>query len=164
MPESKARTRAPNARKRTRTIPQVKVVVVGSFCAEDGKSCIISGPEDVAKLRALDELMKQADREVFVALHLSTKNHLISWEVISVGSLNASIVHPRELFKGAILANAAGVVVVHNHPSGDATPSGADIQLTKRLVKAGDVLGIEVLDHVVFGEEEVMSLRDLSLM
>jgi DNA repair protein RadC len=84
---------------------------------------------------------------------------------VSVGSLNASIVHPRELFRDAVRASAAAVVVVHNHPSGDPTPSGADIQLTRRLVKAGDVLGIEVLDHVVIGDGgEHASLRDMGLM
>lgn len=162
MSESTARMKPARTRKRTRTIPQVKVVVVGSFAAEDGKSYVMAGPEEVGALPVLQELMRQSDREVFVALHLSTKNHLISWEVISVGSLNGSIVHPRELFKGAILANAAAIVVAHNHPSGDATPSGADIQLTKRLVKAGDVLGIEVLDHVIFGDE-VVSMREMRL-
>ena len=84
---------------------------------------------------------------------------------VSVGSLNASIVHPRELFKEAVRLSAASVVVVHNHPSGDPTPSGADIQLTRRLVRAGDVLGIEVLDHVVIGDGGAhASLRELGLM
>jgi DNA repair protein RadC len=84
---------------------------------------------------------------------------------VSVGSLNASIVHPRELFKDAIRVSAASLVVVHNHPSGDPTPSGADIQLTRRLVKAGDVLGIELLDHVVIGDGgEYSSLRDMGVM
>ena len=82
-----------------------------------------------------------------------------------MGSLNASIVHPRELFKEAVKVSAASVVVVHNHPSGDPTPSGADVQLTRRLVKAGDVLGIEVLDHVVIGDGgDHASLRELGLM
>jgi DNA repair protein RadC len=84
---------------------------------------------------------------------------------VSVGSLNASIVHPRELFKDAVRASAASVVVVHNHPSGDPTPSGADIQLTRRLVKAGDVLGVDVLDHVIIGDGGAhASMRELGLM
>jgi len=84
---------------------------------------------------------------------------------VSVGSLNASIVHPRELFKEAVKSSAASIVLVHNHPSGDPTPSGADVSLTRRLVKAGDVLGIEVLDHVVIGDGGGhASLRDLGLM
>jgi DNA repair protein RadC len=156
MPEST------EIKKRHRTISQLKVVVVGSFVAEDGKHYTISDAEAVGSLPMLRELMEKSDREVFVCLHLTTKNQLISWEIVSVGSLNASIVHPRELFKGALLANAASVIVVHNHPSGDPTPSGADIQLTRRLVKAGDVLGIEILDHVIFGDE-VASMREMSL-
>lgn len=143
---------------------QVKLVVIGKPIAADGPSHIISTPDNVWELPVLRELMNEADREIFVCLHLSTKNRLISWEMVSIGSLNASIVHPRELFKGAILANAASVVVAHNHPSGDATPSGADIQLTRRLARAGDVLGVEVLDHVIFGEDGVASMRDMGLL
>lgn len=123
----------------------------------------VSTPEDVVAL--CWPQMRGADREHFWALALNTKNGVLRVVEISVGSLNASIVHPRELFKEAVRLSAASVVVVHNHPSGDPTPSGADIQLTRRLVKAGDVLGIEVLDHVVIGDGgEHASLRELGLM
>jgi len=123
----------------------------------------ISTPEDVVDLCAPQ--LRGLDREHFWALTLNTKNRLLRMVEVSVGSLNASIVHPRELFKDAVRVSAASVVIVHNHPSGDPTPSGADIQLTRRLVKAGDVLGIEVLDHVVIGDGgEHSSLRDLGLM
>lgn len=123
----------------------------------------VTTPEDVVAL--CWPQMRGADREHFWALALNTKNHLLRVVEISVGSLNASIVHPRELFKEAVRLSAASVVVVHNHPSGDPTPSGADIQLTRRLVKAGDVLGIELLDHVVIGDGgEHASLRELGLM
>lgn len=123
----------------------------------------ISTPEDVVEL--CGPRLRGADREHFWSLALNTKNRLLRMSEISVGSLNASIVHPRELFKEAVRISAASVVVVHNHPSGDPTPSGADIQLTRRLVKAGDVLGIEVLDHVVIGDGgEHASLRDLGMM
>lgn len=123
----------------------------------------ISCAEDV--VRICGPQLRGSDREHFWALALNTKNQLLRTVEVSVGSLNASIVHPRELFKEAVRLSAASVVVVHNHPSGDPTPSGADIQLTRRLVKAGDVLGIEVLDHVVIGDSgEHSSLRDLGLM
>ncbi|MBS3957451.1 MAG: DNA repair protein RadC [Clostridiales bacterium] len=123
----------------------------------------IQTPEDVVALCGLQ--LRGADREHFWSLALNTKNRLVRMVEISVGSLNASIVHPRELFKDAVRCSAASVVVVHNHPSGDPTPSGADIQLTRRLVRAGDVLGIEVLDHVIIGDGgEHASLRDLGLM
>jgi DNA repair protein RadC len=123
----------------------------------------ITTPEDVVDLCAVQ--LRGLDREHFWALALNTKNQLLRVLEVSVGSLNASIVHPRELFRDAVRASAASVVVVHNHPSGDPTPSGADIQLTRRLVRAGDVLGIEVLDHVVIGDGgEYASMKDLGLM
>jgi len=123
----------------------------------------VSTPEDVVDLCAAQ--LRGLDREHFWSLSLNIKNRLLKMSEVSVGSLNASIVHPRELFKDAVKSSAASVVVVHNHPSGDATPSGADIQLTRRLVKAGDVLGIDVLDHVVIGDGgEFSSLRDLGYM
>ncbi len=123
----------------------------------------VNTPEDVVAV--CGTRLRGLDREHFWALALNTKNRLLRVIEVSVGSLNASIVHPRELFKDAVRASAASIVVVHNHPSGDPTPSGADVQLTRRLVKAGDVLGIEVLDHVVIGDGgEHASLRDLGLM
>jgi DNA repair protein RadC len=128
-----------------------------------GERPLVSTPEDVVGLCGL--ALRGLDREHFLALALNTKNQLLRTIEVSVGSLNASIVHPRELFKEAVRMSAASVVVVHNHPSGDPTPSGADIQLTRRLVKAGDVLGIDVLDHVVVGDGGAhASLRELGLM
>ncbi len=124
---------------------------------------VVSTPEDVVRLCGVQ--LRGLDREHFWALALNTKNQLLRTIEVSVGSLNASIVHPRELFKEAVRVSAASVVVVHNHPSGDPTPSGADIQLTRRLVRAGDVLGIDVLDHVVVGDGGAhASLRELGLM
>jgi DNA repair protein RadC len=123
----------------------------------------INTPEDVYELCAGQ--FRGLDREHFWALALNTKNHLVRIIEVSIGSLNASIVHPRELFRDAVKVSAASVVVVHNHPSGDATPSGADIQLTRRLIKAGDVLGIEVLDHVIIGEAgRFVSLRERGVL
>lgn len=123
----------------------------------------ISTPEDVVRL--CGPQLAGSDREHFWALALNTKNQLLKIIEVSIGSLNASIVHPRELFKDAVRLSAASVVVVHNHPSGDPTPSGADTQLTRRLVRAGDVLGIEVLDHVVLGDGGAhASMRELGLM
>lgn len=128
-----------------------------------GRNQSISTPEDVVALCAPQ--LRGLDREHFWALALNTKNKLLRIIEVSIGSLNASIVHPRELFKEAVKVSAASIVVVHNHPSGDPAPSGADIQLTRRLVKAGDVLGIDVVDHVVIGDGgEFASLRDLGLM
>lgn len=123
----------------------------------------VSTPEDVMAI--CGPQLRGLDREHFWVLALNTKNRLLRAIEISVGSLNASIVHPRELFKEAVRLSAASVVLVHNHPSGDPTPSGADLQLTRRLVRAGDVLGIEVLDHVIVGDGCAhASLREMGVM
>ena len=106
----------------------------------------ITRPEDV--LPWLEDVACK-DRECFVAVHLNARNVPIAVEVVSVGSLNASLVHPRELFKALILNNAAGVILAHNHPSGDPTPSAEDVSLTRRMMAAGDLLGIEVLDSMI---------------
>lgn len=128
---------------------------------------IISTPEDA--VRVVKPLLVGRDREHFLALALNTKNRLLKVIEVSVGSLNASIVHPRELFKECVMVSAASAVIAHNHPSGNgdgvgATASGADIQLTRRLVKAGDVLGVEVLDHIILAGDEWSSCRESGLM
>lgn len=119
----------------------------------------IDGPTDAYRL--LRPLLRDADREHFFAMLLSTKNHVLAIELISVGSLSASIVHPREVFKRAIIRSAAAVILVHNHPSGDTTPSAEDVELTRRLVSAGALLGIRVLDHLVLGDSSYVSLSEL---
>ena len=98
-------------------------------------------------------------KEHFVALLLDTRHQLIRMSPIAIGSLSATLVHPRELFKEAVLASAAAVIVAHNHPSGDPEPSAHDIQLTQRLIEAGELLGIEVLDHLVLAAGGVVSIR-----
>jgi DNA repair protein RadC len=124
---------------------------------------VVSTPEDVVALCATQ--LRGLDREHFWALALSTKNRLLRMAEVSVGSLNSSIVHPRELFKDAVRISAASIVIVHNHPSGDPTPSAADLQLTRRLARAGEVLGIEVLDHVVIGDGGAhASLRHMGVL
>ena len=89
------------------------------------------------------------EKEVFVAFYLDTKNRIISREVVSVGTLNSAIIHPREVFRTAISRNANSVIISHNHPSGDTNPSKEDSEITKRLVQAGQVLSIPLLDHVI---------------
>jgi DNA repair protein RadC len=124
----------------------------------------VNTPEQVAAICAD---MRGLDREAFEVLCLSTKNKLLARVHVSLGSLNASICHPREIFKSSIVANAASVVLVHNHPSGDPTPSGADCQLVRRLCRAGEVLGIEVVDSVVLGGGDTTatcSMRELGML
>jgi DNA repair protein RadC len=108
--------------------------------------------------------LRNLKKECFVALYLNTKNHLLKEETVSLGSLNANIIHPREVFKSAILESAAAVILAHNHPSGDAAPSSDDIELTKRLLEAGEIIGIKVLDHVIIGDGQFISLKERGLM
>ncbi|MEW6188921.1 MAG: DNA repair protein RadC [Actinomycetota bacterium] len=126
------------------------------------KRTVISAPEDVVDL--LMPEMRYLDKEHFKALILNTKNEILRIVEISVGSLNSSIVHPRELFKTAIKHSGSALIVVHNHPSGDASPSSEDIALTKRLVKAGEILGIDVLDHIILGDGRFTSLKERGLL
>src|SRR5438093_93583 len=110
--------------------------------------------------------LADVDREHFVVLMLDTKNKVIAISTVSIGSLNASIVHPREVFKPAILSNAAAIILAHNHPSGQPHPSQEDRVLTVRLVAAGKLLGISVLDHVIIGDgtSTYFSFADEGLM
>lgn len=102
--------------------------------------------------------------EKFGILSLTTKNEIAGIHIISVGSLNTSIVHPREVFKAAIMNNSSALILFHNHPSGDPTSSREDIEVTKRLTEAGKILGIDVLDHVIIGEDKYFSLKDKGLI
>ncbi|MGI6620757.1 MAG: RadC family protein [Bacillota bacterium] len=104
--------------------------------------------------------MERLDREQVWVLMLNVRNHLIHREVISVGSLDTSVVHPREIFKNCIRRSAAAVILAHNHPSGDAAPSDDDIRMTKRIIEAGKIVGITVLDHVIIGRGQYISLRE----
>ena len=129
--------------------------------AWDGEAKAIRGPDDVlAQVRDL----ARARREHFVVLLLNARHELQGRETISIGSLNASIVHPREVFLPAILHSAASVVLVHNHPSGDPEPSEEDLSITRRLVEVGDLVGIDVLDHVIIASRGTISFRNRKLL
>ncbi len=121
----------------------------------------IRGPEDVQeRCRAFTS----ARKEHFLALHLNTRQVVVGEDLVSVGSLNASLVHPREVFRSAILESAASLILVHNHPSGDPTPSDDDIRITMRLAEVGDLVGIPVTDHVVLGDSVYYSFRASKLL
>jgi DNA repair protein RadC len=115
-------------------------------------------PRDIARL-FMDQ-MKHYDREHFKAAFLNTKNQLLKVVTVSIGSLNASIVHPREILKPAISTSAASIILVHNHPTGDPTPSKEDIEFTNRFAKCGELIGIELLDHVIIGADKYQSLKE----
>ncbi|MCQ4088174.1 DNA repair protein RadC [Saccharibacillus sp. JS10] len=126
------------------------------------ESVTIRSPKDAAEL--LTEQLRYLQKEHFVCLFLNTKNVVIAQETLSIGSLNASIVHPREVFRAAIKYSSASIVCAHNHPSGDPTPSPEDLAITKRLVEAGQIVGIDVLDHIVVGDGRFISLKEQGLM
>lgn len=103
-------------------------------------------------------------KEHFLSLHLDGKNRIVCFDRVSVGSLNQSIVHPREVFKGAILSSAAALILVHNHPTGDPAPSAEDIAITKRLSEVGELIGIRILDHVIVGDGQYVSFVERGLL
>ncbi|MFD1955369.1 DNA repair protein RadC [Paenibacillus thailandensis] len=127
-----------------------------------GKPVTVRKPQDAAD--CVMEDLRLLKKEHFVCLFLNTKNHIIARETLSIGTLNASLVHPREVFRAAIKHNSASLICVHNHPSGDPTPSAEDIGLTKRLMEAGELVGIEVLDHLVIGDGRFVSLKEHGYM
>jgi len=139
-------------------------IELGRRLARSGmkETVTVRSPGDVSSL--LMEDMRYLQKEHFVCLFLNTKNHIIGQETLSMGSLNASIVHPREVFRAAIKRSSASIICVHNHPSGDPTPSPEDIQMTRRLVEAGEIVGIDVLDHIVIGDRTYVSLKEQGLM
>ena len=134
-----------------------------------GESPIVITPEQAAAV--LRERARVLQHEVFWALMLDTKNRLIGEpKQISQGTLNSSLVHPRELFKKAVESSCAAIILAHNHPSGDPTPSSEDIKITKQLIGAGEVMGIRILDHIVIGHRkhnsntDFLSLRETGLV
>lgn len=121
----------------------------------------ITGPASVVDM--VPDL-RISDREQVAVIYLSTPNHVLGVNICSTGSLNASLVHPREVFKPAILANSARIILVHNHPGGDCSPSNEDIKVTARIRDAGKLLGIELLDHVIVSASGYYSMQELGLI
>lgn len=128
----------------------------------DEEKVTIRSPRDLANI--LTPMLRFEDKEHFVAVLTNTKNQILDIKTISLGTLNASLVHPRELFKSAIKASAAAIFVGHNHPSGDPEPSKEDIALTRRLCQAGEILGIELMDHLIVADGRFCSLKERGLM
>ena len=112
----------------------------------------ISKPSDGAKI--IKAYIGNSDRENFIIACLDARNNITAIHTVSVGSINETRAHPREVFKIAILANSASIIIAHNHPSGDPSPSEEDVNVTRRITNAGKILGIEVLDHIVIGDDE----------
>ncbi|HOT92276.1 MAG TPA: DNA repair protein RadC [Anaerolineae bacterium] len=137
---------------------------------ELGRRLMIESPEERFQIRAPQDaanlvmpLLGHKEQEHFMVLYLDTRNRVLDQEILYKGSLNTSLVRVAEVFRGAVRRNCAGVIIAHNHPSGDPTPSAEDIALTRRLVEAGKLLEVEVLDHVVIGHNRFVSLRERAL-
>ncbi|MFP3879904.1 MAG: RadC family protein [Dehalococcoidia bacterium] len=130
--------------------------------ADDKPMPLLKSPEDVAA--AVRNQLKGKKKEHFMVLCLDTRNRLISCRPVSIGSLDTSVVHPREVFKEAVSSSAASVIFVHNHPSGDPEPSKEDIELTRRLARAGEIMGIDVLDHIIVCDKKHLSLKARNLL
>lgn len=116
----------------------------------------IGQPEDAV---TLFQSLENADREMMLLLCLDRKGQPTHIQTISIGTLHSSLVHPREVFKTAILSNSASIIIAHNHPSGDPTPSHDDLEITKRIKEAGELLGIELLDHIIIGANNYYSFK-----
>lgn len=120
-----------------------------------------TGPKEVYETF---RFLMDETKEMFVTLHLDGKNRVLCIDIVSVGSLNQSIVHPREVFKTACLSNAAAILCIHQHPSGDPNPSREDREITRRLQEAGELMGIRVLDHIIVGDDQYMSFVEQGLL
>jgi len=153
---------------RTKAVQLKAALELAARLSRPRERAVIDTPQKA--VAAIRDKLQNLDREEFRVLLLNTKHALIRVAEVSRGSLNASIVEPREVFKDAIAASAASMILAHNHPSGDPTPSSEDIAITKRLVKAGELLSIAVLDHIILGQrtqgrdQDYVSLKELGLM
>ena len=129
----------------------------------DGKKrVVVQGPEDI--IRNYTSLFKDQVRERFIVFWLDSVNRILGFEVVTEGLLNSSLAHPREVFRGAIVATAASVIVTHNHPSDNPEPSREDLDITKQLVEAGKIIGIPVHDHIIFAGETYTSFAERRLI
>jgi DNA repair protein RadC len=147
-------------------IPAKRVDIVSIRMVKEGsllyKNRNITSPNDAYNL--IKEFLESSDREQLIVCCLDTKNQPTAISIVSIGSLNSSIVHPRELFKSAILSNAASIIVAHNHPSGNPEPSSEDINITKRLNECGNLLGIDLIDHIIIGDVSYVSLKEKGII
>lgn len=132
-----------------------------AYATPKEEQAIIRSPKDVFDLLGAE--MQLLDREHFKVINLNTKNKILYIDTTSIGSLSSSIVHPREVFKLPIKKSAATIILVHNHPSGDSTPSKEDLEVSKRLFEVGKIIGIEVLDHIIIGDT-YCSLKERGLL
>jgi DNA repair protein RadC len=135
-------------------VPQMRLALI----KETGvKPQAVRTPDDLDRFV---EPLRFYDTEHFVSFHLDARNQIIGYQIVSHGTLTASLVHPREVFKAALIANSNALIVAHNHPAGSLDPSTEDIEVTKTLIKAGELLGVKVIDHIIVSSNGNMSLRE----
>jgi len=155
-----------NTKPRTIKLKTIKAIYENVTVKEEVSNYLKAGTRYTAPRQVYDTfsfLMKET-KELFLTLHLDGKNRIIAMDIVSMGSLNQSIVHPREVFKTACLSNAAALILVHQHPTGDPSPSSEDIAITRRLKEAGEIMGIKVLDHIIVGDNEYLSFVERGLL
>ena len=138
-------------------IPQIKLAILREP-PQDKAPAVIRSPEDFAPYL---EPMKHLSEEHFITLHLNGRHEVCGYHVVSQGTLNSSLVHPREVFKAALLSNSACIVLAHNHPSGSLEPSIEDLATTKQLLAAGKILSVEVIDHLIVSFKGTVSMREI---
>ena len=132
----------------------IKAVYETLIVREEISGYISTGDRYTSPSQVFDtfQFLQRETKEYFIALHLDGKNRILCIDMVSVGSLNQSIVHPRETLKNSLLSSAAAIILIHNHPTGDPAPSSEDIAITKRLREAGEIIGIKILDHIIIGD------------
>lgn len=143
------------------TSPYIKEIIP-KYVGQARKGPKITDSEDCVKF--LRDCLGDENKEHFIALYLDGAHQVITYSIVSIGTLNAASIHPREVFRPAILCASAAVIVAHNHPSGQLVPSKEDITVTKRLKECGDLLGIKLLDHIIFTQDSSKSLNAEGLM
>lgn len=155
-----------SAKPRTIRFKQIKAVYETLIVRDEIASYLKTGTRFTAPQQVYDtfSFLRKETKEMFLTLHLDGKNRIICMDIVSIGSLNQSIVHPRETFKNSLLSSAAAIILIHNHPTGDPSPSSEDLAITKRLKEAGEILGIKILDHIIIGEGEYLSFVERGLL
>lgn len=135
-------------------VPEMRLALIKE---PGGNPLPINCPDDVEKFV---EPLRHYSEEYFVCFHLTARNEVCNYQIVSQGSLSASLVHPREVFKCALIANSHAIIVAHNHPGGSLTPSREDLEITETLIKAGDLLGVKVIDHIIVSSNGLSSMRE----
>ena len=145
---------------------QIKAVYETLYVSEATTNYLKTGSRYTSPSQVYEmfSFLMQETKEMFICLHLDGKNRILCCDLVSIGSLNQAIVNPREVFKTACLSSAAALLLIHNHPTGDPSPSSEDIAITRRLKEAGEILSIKVLDHIIIGDGEYLSFVERGLL